>query len=656
MQTLQSVNGLISKITSSTENNSNALSYLQSWKSSSRQSIVSVYTTANIDLRLKIAGLLMTNLLQTITLLASQLHIILCSSMSSKIIINQSFVFWYEWMYEAIDTFSDDSDAINSVSPIFYTYLVGDSIGIIQFPGLALFISLANEALIEKIFTTLLSSCSKNSGDCKDAVVRKFCGVVHAALSWSGSALGCYDGNQVCNIGNYLKTVHPLLTSIYIWTYSSSSTLSPLPHEFSTLLETLCPIIIDNKSDNKNSEIISLLASSTLQTVLQWIINYRVFFCHDGIVNKMQPLLTMVIGSLNTDVVIITKSIKLRELQKKLKYPEKDIIRTNDFVYFWSTLLDCIGSLFDMNKKNKGYILDDSTTMVIRNLIIIIAKEINLYQSNSWQLWMKCAKADIEKYGSNSKSSISLFVALTIINEGYHHDVGGDGILNDYALWYSYLISSKYMAIAKSIDIDFFIGYSALSSLTQSSKATLFCQIPLLLSSEVCNRIVIMGNNLQTMGAIDLSTLTISSFSNCIVEDISHLLDLNRDVNDMYLFSVNTPVDCGVYPRTLGWTFLSATAICKIDDSEVKSALVRILNVYKMTTNEKNQKMENFLVGLLSSFILSSSSTNLISTLLENKNMLPSAKVSEELRSQLPPCIATEYVVKFQNIMHGNRR
>jgi hypothetical protein len=559
-------------------------------------------------------------------------------------------------MYEAIDIFSEDIDAINCLSSIFQAYLLGDSMGIIQFPGLALFISLGREQLVQKIFEILFAVKKVHNSD---SIVRKFCGLLHAALSWTSSSFDCYykAETQFSKLGDYLKAVHPLLISTYIWTYSCASTLSPLPTDFGFLLETICPII---ETHINKCGTVTLLTSPTFQTLLQWIISYRDFFCHDDLVYRIQPLLSMITSALRSEFdVNLMKGIKVRELQSKPKYFSQDKVDAKDCVYIWSILLDCVGPLFEINKSSKGHILDENTTFIVRYLIITIANEINLYHSNSWQLWMKCAKADIEKYGIHPKSSISLFLALLIINEGYCHTRTCDNS-DEYALWYSYLLSSRCMAVSKSINIDFHIGYSTLTALTgRSSKSMTFYQIPLLLSSEVCNRIIMLGNKLQVSDKGDFSNLTVNSFANCIMYDISRMLDANSNFDDIYLFSNSDSLDNVIYSRTLGWTFLSASTTCRVDDSITKSSLTRILKIYKSSTNERKQKMLYFIVGLISSFVLSSSYANLITVFLEDKNeemmILPSSKmielVSEELMSQLPHCIATDYVSKLQKII-----
>ena len=640
------------------------MSYLETWKSSSRRAIQSIYTTSNIDLRFKVASLLMTNLLQTITFLASKLHMIVSSTMS-KSLVNHSFVFWYEWMYEAIDTFSDDDDAIKSVSSIFHHYLLGDTIGIIQFPGLALFISLAGEQLSQKIFTNIFVSAIKEKPDIKDSALKKFCGLVHGALSWTISSYHCYDDSHYCSQGDYLKVIHPLLTATYIWTYSCSSALSPLPTEFSILHEAICPIVSTTCANSSTCSIIPLLTSTMFQTILLWIVKYREFFNAEGVANKMYPLLTLIISVLCTNFEGGSiKGLKLRELHKKSKFdPQDRVTAVNDHVLLWSKLVDCISPLFDINKF--GQVLDDHTTIVVEHVIGIVANELNLNSSNSWQVLMKCARADIDKYGVHPKSSVSLFIAMKLIIERSHHNStydNSEGFFNECALWYSYLIGSRHMAVSKSINLDFHSGYAELALLASPTlqKSMIFHHIPLLISSEVCNRIKILGNKLYKRGGSSgMSSLTINSFSDCIIEDIYCFLYTNTNLNNFHLFSDDEVFDSAIYPRTLGWTFFSAITLCRVDDVVTKSALARMLEIYKESTNERKQNMMHFLISLISSFVLSPSWINLISNFLfkdKDIEMILSATkiielVSIEIQSQLPREVATEFISKFKNMI-----
>jgi hypothetical protein len=364
------------------------------------------------------------------------------------------------------------------------------------------------------------------------------------------------------------------------------------------------------------------------------------------------------ISVLCTNVEADSKGIKLRKL-KTLTFVQDKCAAADDYVLLWSKLVDCITPLFDINK-TKEQLFDEHTAIVIKHIISIVANELNLYMTNSWQVWMKCAKADIEKYGVHPKSSISLFIAINLLNERNHHSPSSDnsGFFNDYALWYSYLLSSRNMAVSKSIDLDFHSGYAELASLASptSPKSMIFHQIPLLLSSEVCNRINNLGSKLYMRGS-DMSDLTVNSFSDCIADDIYCFLSSNSNLNDLHLFS-DKNFGSAIYPRTLGWTFLSAIALCRVDDAATKSALAKVLEIYKASTDEKKLIMQHFLIGLISScLVLSPSWINLITIfLVKDTDINLSAStmidlVSKEIHSQLPREIAAEFTTKFKNMI-----
>jgi hypothetical protein len=278
-----------------------------------------------------------------------------------------------------------------------------------------------------------------------------------------------------------------------------------------------------------------------------------------------------------------------------------------------------------------------------------------------WKIWMKSAKLEIEKDGNHRKSSILLILALTVINEG-NHDINSFSIkninLSEYTLWCSYLLSSKHMTISKSINIELCDGCAMLYTLSPHlSLSILSHQIPLLISSEVCNQIIIMGSKLYSKIQSSISMTTMNSFIQCIIEDISFLYLCNTDssLDSLHLFKSEKDDDGNLYSRTLGWSLLSAASICIVNEQNTKHCLKKITNFYKVTTNEKKQKMLIFLVALISSFILSPSWVPFVSILLQDKfeeslissNILVEL-VSDELYSQLPYDIAKENIEKFK--------
>jgi hypothetical protein len=90
----------------------------------------------------------------------------------------------------------------------------------------------------------------------------------------------------------YLKAFQPLLSATYIWIYTSLQT--PLPNDFSNLIETICPII-NNVHGNKCSTL-KLLNSPFFNTVFQWSTKYKEMFGHNCIAYKFQSLIYMLLN------------------------------------------------------------------------------------------------------------------------------------------------------------------------------------------------------------------------------------------------------------------------------------------------------------------------------------------------------------------------
>jgi hypothetical protein len=313
----------------------------------------------------------------------------------------------------------------------------------------------------------------------------------------------------------------------------------------------------------------------------------------------MQSLLYMMLNTLGCEVDVSNmKSVK----QLDETYRAQLTSCPNDYIIYWHKLVDCVTPVIELNLLGKAC-MDEKITRAVRSLIRIIAREVDLYKNDVWKIWMKSAKLEIEIYGNHRKSSILLLLSLIVINEGNHDNsfMINSIKLSEYTLWCSYLLSSKHMAISKSINIDLCDGYAILHTLSPHlSSSILAHQIPLLISSEVCNQIINLGSKLYSKIQINISMTTMNGFVQCIIEDISFLLLCNTSLDSLQLFRSEK----NLYARSLGWSFLSAASICVINEQIVKKCLRKIIEFYKVASNEKKHKILAFLVALISSFTL----------------------------------------------------